>query len=135
MARNITVFDELCAIAEDNKSSGYLRAYERDLYEHDRNTLATNPYGATRWVWILRGCGTALFPVGVGHDHNWATYWLEAGNERDTPSLAFIVDESMVHRVRPIDYARAGRLAREPHPQGIKLHVTLFGADASPPPY
>lgn len=125
MTRNISVFDELCDIAESKKPLGYLRAYERDLYEHDKNTLDINPYGASRWLWVLRGCGTALFPIGVGHDAVWATYWLTRGNERETPSLAYLIDLNMAHRVKPVDYDRATRLANTPHPDGIKVKVSL----------
>jgi hypothetical protein len=119
----MTLYQQLAKITAGKAADGYLRAYEADLHKHDRTELEAPR--CDRYVWILRGCGTALFPVAVGHDPVWCTYWLEPiSNERDTPNLAYLVDVPR-NRVRSITYDEARRLAEIPHPEGKRVVVSL----------
>lgn len=123
-----TVYDKLAAIAADKAPLGYLRAYANDLHVIDRDTLATAPEGA-RFVWALRPCGTALFPIGVGHDMVWLTYWLDSGNIPATPTLTYLVEvTSDGGKVQAISHALARKLSAIPHPVGWRFVVSLNGS-------
>jgi hypothetical protein len=122
MTSDMTVFDQLVQIAAAKAPVGYLRAYRNDLFEHDRNALDAPK--SDRYIWILRECGTELFPVAIGHDAIWATYWLTQGNSRDVPSLAYLVTLATA-KVEPVTYERAECLAREAHPQGKRHNASL----------
>jgi hypothetical protein len=124
MISNISIYDQLVQIAADKASQGYLAHYRDDLFRIDRNSLET-PI-ADRYIWILRGCGTALFPIATGHDALWATYWLNQGNTPESPSLAYLLTLAD-NSVRPITYERATQLAHIPAPDGRKVRFSLAG--------
>lgn len=101
------VYERLVSIAAEHAAAGYLAHYERDLHVHDKGTLAAYP--GVEWVWLLRSHGTALFPVGVGHNPAWVTYWLD--HDGNPAPLAFRI---LGDRVEPIDHTKARRLAWYP---------------------
>jgi hypothetical protein len=124
MASNSSVYDQLVQIAADKAPQGYLAHYRDDLFRIDRECLEAPIAG--QYIWILRTCGTALFPIAVGHDALWATYWLDRGNTRESPSLAYLLTLAD-NSVRPITYERATQLAHIPAPDGRKVRFSLAG--------
>lgn len=115
----MTIVEQLQAIADSKASLGYLAHFKADLHQHDRYQLDGSKAGQ-RYLWILRECGTALFPVAIGHDPVWATYWLHQGNQSDVPSLAYLVsvsgDGAVAGEVKPVTYTQAINLANECYP-------------------
>jgi hypothetical protein len=124
----MTVYESLALIAESNTPKGYLAHYKNDLHVIDKDTLAKTEAGQ-QYIWILRECGTQLFPVAAGHDSLWATYWLDNGNRRDTPSLCYLITVTSTSArdgtVAPISYDRTRRLAALPHPNGVRVKFSL----------
>jgi hypothetical protein len=122
------IYEKLVAIAAQQSSLGYLAHYQDDLHVHDKRTLDGAKHGQ-RYLWVLRTCGTALFEIESGHDSVWATYWLDQGNIRDTPSLVYLItiasdgaDSGVISKIS-YDYART--LASLPHPEGKVIKFSL----------
>lgn len=124
----MSIYQKLVAIAAEQSAKGYLAHYRNDLHVHDKRTLDGAKHGQ-RYLWILRDCGTELFEIESGRDSVWATYWLDQGNMRDTPSLAYLIlvasDGAESGTVSPIDYDRARSLASLPHPEGKIIRFSL----------
>jgi hypothetical protein len=119
------VYDSIVAVARAKQKQGYLQEYADDLFVHDRKTLNDAKLG-DQFLWILRDCGTGLFPIGVGHDPLWATYWLDQGNSRANPSLVYLLTVgAATNAVMPIDYDRARKFAAIPHPRGRRFVQSL----------
>jgi len=119
-----TIYDRLSAIAESKRNEGYLSAYANDLHVHDRATLE-RAEPTQRFLWILRENGTALFPIAIGHDSAWATYWFRDSYSIRVKPLCYLIDPSARNPVRAIDYDRAERLAKEPAPDGRRVRVSI----------
>jgi hypothetical protein len=107
-----TIYEQLEAIAADHPE--LLRHYRADLTTHDRRVLEDVQAG-TKWLWILRRCGTTLFPLHDNVGPLWATYWLDGSPGREKGTLAFHI--SMGHgghgTVTPISHDQAKAYARE----------------------
>lgn len=117
------LYSKLVEIATAKSEEGYLRYYQKDLHTHDRATLETVKSGEC-WLWILRDCGTALFPIAQGHDPVWATYWIKEGDSRTVPSLCYLITVDG-GTVEPISDTRAIELANIPHPTGVRVKLRL----------
>lgn len=124
----MTIYDQLATIANDKSSLGYLAHYKADLHRIDRDTL-NNARAGSRYLWVLRDCGTELFEIAAGRESVWVTYWLDQGNRRDTPSLTYLIDVASDGAtngtVRPISYASTRKLAAVPHPQGLRIKFSF----------
>lgn len=108
----MTLYMNLLEIVSDNPN--LLRHYKRDLTEHDRRVLNDSKPG-DRFVWILRQCGTALFPIGKGFDPIWATYWLKGSSGCEKGTLPFYIEVTGQDEgcVLSLEHHEAGELARE----------------------
>jgi len=111
----MTIYETLCGIVDNNP--GHLTAYKNDLHVIDKGVLESVQPGS-RYLWVLRECGTQLFEIASGHQPIWVTYWLTPGN------LAYLVDVDS-GKVEPISHDKARELAQTPHPAGKVVHVSI----------
>jgi hypothetical protein len=120
------IYETLARIAAEKAPLGYLAGYANDLHKHDKATLESATLGQ-QYVWLLRECGTQLFPVAGGLNPVWLTYWLEH-YAPNIPPLAYLVTvRGHNSTVRPITHEAAERFAREPHPEGKRIEFSLLG--------
>lgn len=110
-----TLHNSLCQLAADNPH--LLTAYRDDLFVHDKTSLA-DAKAADEYVWLLRKCGTALFPLRIGREPIWATFWL------DPPEVkAFHVrvaeDGGASGTVRAITHTDVRELVSQPAPARV----------------
>ena len=99
-----------------------VKAYIADITEHDLNVCLSMKAG-DRWLWMLRDCGTVMFPIAQGQLPGWATYWLDERQGHGQTIVPFLItvtkDQGLDGTVRPITHERAIKLANEPPPPGF----------------
>lgn len=111
-----SIYRQLVKIADARPD--LLQSFRTDLTVHDQKACATMQPGE-RWLWVLRTCGTQVFPVGHGQEPVLITHWLEANPECVVYLITPTEPDGQAGTVKRISHDKARELAREPPPRGM----------------
>ncbi len=112
-----SLYDQLNAIVSANPD--FLRSFQQDFQETDRQILANSPAGI-EFVWILRRQGTQIFQIGAGFDPMSVIYWIREGDVK-VFHLRVTDNGGVDGEVEEISYDRATALANTPAPKNARI--------------
>ena len=122
-------------LVEQSDKSKLPIAYRSDISADLDSLLKYERSGAVmEFVWLLRECGTVLFPIRVGASPVHVTHWLDEKNGQIVEAYHLTAVKSLIepgaieYQLKPIGWAEASRLANL-RPTGNAIDTIKFGCD------